>query len=107
MNRPPGASRPSDASVSSPASEFSTTSTPRPPVAAANRSANPVLRDEAIRSGGRPSPASTGHLASLAVANTSAPRCRATRIAAIPTPPVPAWISTDSPARRPARSTSA
>ena len=36
----------------------------------------------------------------LAVAKTSAPMCWASWIAAIPTPPAPAWISTLSPAFR-------
>ena len=53
-----------------------------------------------------PSAPSTACLPGLAVAKTSAPRCRASCTAAMPTPPAAAWTSTDSPARSPARSTS-
>ncbi|WP_240638554.1 hypothetical protein [Micromonospora aurantiaca] len=68
---------------------------------------NSVVRDDAIRSSATPSSRSTPHLPGLAVAYTVAPQCRASWIAAIPTPPAPLWISTDSPARRSARSRSA
>ncbi len=94
MNVPPFGSSRSDASVSSPASEFTTTSTPAPPVAARNSASNPALREEEMCASSRPMPASTGHLAALAVANTSRPRCRAICTAAIPTPPAAACTST-------------
>ncbi|MFC6700799.1 hypothetical protein ACFQE4_16155 [Streptomyces thermocoprophilus] len=55
----------------------------------------------------KPIARSVGHLGRLAVAYTSAPRWRASCTAAMPTPPVAAWISTDSPAFSPASSTSA
>ena len=42
----------------------------------------------------RPWPRSVSHLPGLAVAKTSAPRCRASWTAAMPTPPVAAWTST-------------
>ena len=45
----------------------------------------------------KPSARSASHFAGLAVANTSAPRCRASCTAAIPTPPAPACTSTRSP----------
>ena len=48
-------------------------------------------------SSSRPSSRRASHLAGLAVAKTSAPRCWAIWIAAMPTPPAPAWISTRSP----------
>jgi hypothetical protein len=41
------------------------------------------------------------------VAATVAPRCRASWIANVPTPPEPAWMRIFCPARRPAISTSA
>ena len=44
---------------------------------------------------------SASHLAGLAVAKTSAPRCRASCTAAMPTPPAPACTSTRSPALQP------
>ena len=98
MNRPPSRSSPSDASVSSPARELRTTST------GGNFAAKPASREDAMCASSSPSPFSTSCLGGLAVAYTSAPSCRASRTAAMPTPPVPAWISTDSPGRSRARS---
>ncbi len=105
LNRPPRGKSRSDASTNSLASESRTTSTPRPLVVAMKWCSNVRSREEAMWSSSRPSSRSVGHLAGLAVAKTSAPRCRASCSAAMPTPPVAAWISTDSPTRRPARST--
>ena len=102
--RPPRGRRSSEASTNSPARALRTTSTPSPSVASRNLSLNSRSREEAMWSSARPASRSTSHLAGLAVAKTSAPRWRASWIAAMPTPPAPAWIRTFSPAFSPARS---
>ncbi len=104
-NRPPRGSSRSDASANSPARELSTTSTPRPPVAARKDRSKSRVREEAMWLSATPAPRRACHLAGLAVEYTSAPRWRAIWRAAVPTPPAPACTSTDSPARRSARST--
>ena len=48
-------------------------------------------------SSSKPIGRNVSHLPRLAVANTSAPKCRASWIAAIPTPPAPACTSTRCP----------
>ena len=53
-------------------------------------------------SSSKPIARNVSHLPRLAVANTSAPQCRASCTAAMPTPPVAACTSTRSPARSPA-----
>ncbi|CNM76430.1 Uncharacterised protein [Mycobacterium tuberculosis] len=106
-NTPPGATRRSDASTNSPASESNTTSNPRPPVAARNLSSNSRLRESDMWSSSKPMARKVSHLPLLAVANTSNPRCRASCTAAMPTPPVPAWINTRWPDLAAAKSTSA
>jgi len=100
--RPPGASSRSDASVNSPARELSTTSTPAPPVADENFSSKSSVRESPMWSSSNPIARRVFHLPRLAVANTSAPQCRASWTAAMPTPPVAACTSTRSPARSPA-----
>src|SRR6201990_2385326 len=102
MNRPPCVNSRSEASTNSPANELSTTSTPRPSVADKNFSANPSDRESAICSSSNPMARNVSHLPQLAVTNTSAPQCRASCTAAIPTPPVAACTNTFSPAFRPA-----
>ncbi len=82
--RPPGASTRKEASTNSPASEFSTTSTP------GKEFSKSRVRDEAMRSSGTPSARTTGHLAGPAVAHTSAPKWCASCTAAMPTPPAAA-----------------
>ena len=52
-------------------------------------------------SSSRPSRCERPHLAGLAVAKTSAPRCWASWTAAMPTPPAPAWTRTRSPGLQP------
>ncbi len=79
--------------MNSPVNAFSTTST------CGNFCSKLVSRELPMCASSRPSPRSTSHLPSLAVANTSAPRCFATWIAAMPTPPAPAWTRTFSPGR--------
>ena len=80
----------------SPVRLFSTRSTPAPPVAASTPSPKPGSR--LSNTPDTPSDRRTSCFPALAVANTSYPAARARRIAACPTPPVPAWISTRSPA---------
>ena len=46
-------------------------------------------------SSSKPMARNVSHFGRLAVANTSRPQCLASCTAAMPTPPVPAWISTD------------
>ena len=65
------------ASTNSRVSEFSTTSTPLPPVTFRNFAWKSRSREEAMCSESRPSSRSTFALAGLAVANTSTPRWRA------------------------------
>ena len=92
------ASSASEASTNSPASELRTTSTPSPPVASRNLSLKSRSREEAMWSSARPS------------ARAAPPTWRGWRwrrprrrggwaswIAAMPTPPAPAWIRTFSP----------
>jgi hypothetical protein len=98
-NRPPFVSSRSEASANLPAREFSTTSTPRPSVAARNRSSKSGEREEAMWSSSSPIARSVSCLPGLAVAKTSAPADRASCTAAIPTPRVAACTSTDSPRR--------
>ena len=81
--RPPRGRRSSEASTNSPARALRTTSTPSPPVTSRNFSLNSRSREEAMWSSSRPASRSTSHLAGLAVAKTSAPRWRASWIAAI------------------------
>ena len=97
--RPSGANNRSEASTNSPASELSTTSTPRPPVADKNFPSKSSVRESAIWSSSNPIARNVSHLPRLAVAKTSKPQCRASCTAAIPTPPAAACTSTDSPAR--------
>ena len=106
-NIPPGATRRSDASTNSPASESSTTSMPRPPVAVRNLSSNSRLRESEMWSSSKPMARNVSHLPRLAVANTSKPRCRANWTAAIPTPPAAAWTKTRCPGLTSARCTNA
>ncbi len=80
---------------------------PRPPVAARNSPSKSRVRELAIRAGSTPRALTAFHLPGLAVPYTSAPRCRASCTAAVPTPPAAAWMRIDSPARSPARSVSA
>jgi len=69
MNAPPRGSSRSDASVSSPASAFSTMSMPAPSVAARNFCSKPASLDEAMRvSWSRPMAASAACLPGEAVA---------------------------------------
>ena len=96
-NTPPGATSRSEASTKSPASESSTTSTPRPPVTARNFSSNSRLRESEMWSSSKPMARNVSHLPRLAVANTSSPKCRASCTAAIPTPPAAACTSTRCP----------
>ncbi len=104
MKRPPGPNNRKDASVNSPASEFSTTWKPRPPATARNFSSNANVRESPMWSSSKPMARNVSHLPRLAVAKTSAPQCRASCTAAIPTPPVAACTNTRSPAFNPARS---
>src|ERR1044072_6787254 len=92
MKRPPRGRRRREASRNSPASELRTTSMPSPSVAARNSSVKPSSREEEMWSRGTPNSSSAPHLPGPAVAKTSAPMCRASWIAAIPTPPAPAGI---------------
>ena len=86
----------------SPVRLFSTTSTPSPPVASKICSPKRVWRlSKTCRT---PSERRYACFGALAVAKTSAPAACASWMAASPTPPAPAWISTRSPARRPDRS---
>ena len=68
------------ASTYSPARQSTTTSR------RGNRSANSTVREDAMCASSRPSARSVGHFAGLLVAYTSAPRSRASWMAAIPTP---------------------
>ena len=106
-NTPPGATNRSDASTKSPASESSTTSTPRPPVTARNLSSNSRLRESEMWSSSKPIARKVSHLPRLAVANTSNPKCRANCTAAIPTPPAAACTNTRCPGLTSARCTKA
>ncbi|RFZ41842.1 hypothetical protein DAVIS_02360 [Mycobacterium marinum] len=90
--------------MNSPASELSTTSTPRPSVTAKNLSAKSTVRESPMWSSSNPMRRRMSHLPRLAVTNTSSPHCRASCTAAMPTPPVAACTNTDSPDRTPARS---
>ncbi|CFE70564.1 Uncharacterised protein [Mycobacterium tuberculosis] len=65
---------------------------------ARNFSSNSHVRESPIWSSSNPMARSVSHLPRLAVTKTSTPHWRASCTAAMPTPPVPAWISTDSPA---------
>ncbi|COW63194.1 Uncharacterised protein [Mycobacterium tuberculosis] len=98
IKRPPLGSSRSEASVNSPASEFSTTSTPLPSVARRNASSNSNDRESEIWISSKPIARNVSHLARLAVTKTSAPQYRANDTAAIPTPPVPACTNTFCPA---------
>src|SRR5271166_4495405 len=98
MKRPPEANNRNDASVNSPASELSTTSTPAPPVVARNFSSNSNIRESAMWSSSKPMARNVSHLPRLAVAKTSAPQCRASCTAAMPTPPVAACTNPRCPA---------
>ena len=107
-NRPPRGSRPQRGvdELARPAS--SARRPPRgrrsPPGTARSKSS---VRDEAMCSSSKPELAQRVPLAGARGArNTSAPRCRASCTAAMPTPPAAACTSTDSPGRSPARSTS-
>ncbi len=98
--RPSIASAPRLASIAAPDSEFSTTSTPAPPVAARVSSANASERESMTWA----MPCSRSHArfsGRPAVAKTSAPRWRAISTAAMPVPPVAEWMSMRSP--RPSR----
>ncbi len=81
----------------SPARELRTTSTPWPSVSCRTCSANSRLRES--RTCSTPSRRTRSRLAGVpAVAMIRAPASWANWIAARPTPPAPAWISTVSPA---------
>ena len=73
-------------------------STPRPPVTARNFCSKSSVRESPMWSSSKPMARNVSHLPRLAVAKTSRPQCRASCTAAIPTPPVAAWTSTDCPA---------
>lgn len=102
-NRPPGASSPRPSRSASPVRELSTTSTPRPPVAAATSAAKSVERESVTSSTPSSSRRKLRFAGVPAVANTRAPQRRATASAARPTPPLAEWTSTVSPARSRAR----
>lgn len=85
MKRPPRGSNRNDASVNSPASELSTTSTPRPSVVSQNVSSNASVRESATCVLSHPIVCNVSHLPRLAVAKTSNPHSRASCTAAIPT----------------------
>ena len=88
--------------MKSPASAFSTTSTPRPPVSASTWSANATDRESITWV--TPSRRSRSRFASdPAVAKTSAPQRCASCTAARPTPPAAACTSTRSPAAQPGK----
>src|ERR1700730_10476717 len=100
---PGSPSKRNEASTNSPASEFSTTSNPRPRVVDKNFSSKAVVRESAMWSSSNPNARNVSHLPWLAVAKTSAPQCRASCTAAIPTPPVAACTKTRCPARTSAK----
>ena len=96
--RPPRGRSRSDASTNSPVSELRTTSTPSPSVADRISSRSSASRELAMCLASNPILSSTGHLPALAVPYTSAPKCRHSCTAAIPTPPAAACTRTRSPA---------
>jgi hypothetical protein len=82
------------ASMASPASELSTTSTP--PISSRIASRKAVLRE--LWTFSAPNNSTSARLSGeLTVAAIRAPRRRAICIAASPTPPAAPWISTHSP----------